>query len=141
MRPYQCYTNSHLKYSSTYRLSHLNLLSEDIHQKKCTLRSFQKEFSSLKVSLQNKFNLIDFAQVSIIFFKIYDKILKQKSSVQQKKIYKLLQKSKTENDPVTFSKYVLSGILKSSWRKVWTFVFHLRNLSMATFWIFFLIIL
>ena len=31
--------NSHLKYSSTYRLCQLNLLREEIRQKKSTLRS------------------------------------------------------------------------------------------------------
>ena len=108
--------NIHLKYSSTYRLCHLNLLSEKICQKKSTLRSLQEEFSSLKVSLQNELNLIDFAHVSTLFFGINDKILKSKSSVQQKKFYKLLQESKTEKDPekviFNFSKYVLSDIEK-----------------------------
>ena len=48
-----CLANSHLKYSSTYRLSQLSLLKEEICQKKSTFRSLQKEFSSLKESLQN----------------------------------------------------------------------------------------
>ena len=108
--------NSHLKYSSTYRLCQLSLLREEVRQKKSTLRNLQKEFSSLKVSLQNELNLIDFAHVSTLFFGINDKILKSKSSVQQKKFYKLLQESKTENDPekviFNFSKYVLSDIEK-----------------------------
>ena len=56
--------NSHLKYSSTYRLCQLNLSREEIRQKKSTLRNLQKEFSSLKVSLQNELSLIDFAYVS-----------------------------------------------------------------------------
>ena len=84
-------TNSHLKYLSTYRLCQLNLLREEIRQKKSSLRNLQKEFSSLKVSLQNELNLIDFAHVSTHFFGINDKTLKSKSSVQQKKFYKLLQ--------------------------------------------------
>ena len=104
--------NSHLKYSSTYRLCQLNLLREEIRQKKSTLRSLQKEFSSLKMSLQNELNLIDFSHASTLFFRINDKILKLKSSVQQKKFYKLLQESKIENDPekviFNFSKHVLS---------------------------------
>ena len=108
--------NSHLKHSSTYRLCQLNLLREEIRQKNSTLRSLQKEFSSLKVSFQNELNLIDFAHVSTLFFGINDKILKSKSSVQQKKFYKLLQESKIENDPekviFNFSKYVLSDIEK-----------------------------
>ena len=40
-----CLSNNHLKYSSTYRLCQLNLLREEIHQKKSTIRSLQKEFS------------------------------------------------------------------------------------------------
>ena len=68
--------NSHLKYSSTYRLCQINLLREEICQKKYTLKSLQKEFSSLKVSLPNELNLIDFAHVSILFFGINDNVLK-----------------------------------------------------------------
>ena len=58
--------------------------------------------------------MIDFALFGTLFFGINDKILKSKSSVQQKKFHKLLQESKTENDPkkviFNFSKYVLSDI-------------------------------
>ena len=64
------------------------------------------------MSLQNELNLIDFSHASTLFFRINDKILKLKSSVQQKKFYKLLQESKIENDPekviFNFSKHVLS---------------------------------
>ena len=68
------------------------------------------------MSLQNELNLIDFAHVSTLFFGINGKILKSKSSVRQKKFYKLLQESKIENDPekgfFNFSKYVLSNTEK-----------------------------
>ena len=68
------------------------------------------------MSLQNELNLIDFAHVSTLFFGINDKILKSKSSVQQKKFYKLLQERKIENDSekfiFNFSKYVLSDTEK-----------------------------
>ena len=131
--------NSHLKYSSTYRLCQLNLLREEIRQKKSTLRNLQKEFSSLKVSLQNELNLIDFAHVSTLFFGINDKILKSKSSVQQKKFYKLLQESKTEKDPekviFNFSKYVFSNIKnKLLTKSLYFFTFLLSNVSMPTNW-------
>ena len=114
--------NSHLKYSSTCRLCQLNLLREEIRHKKSTLRSLEKEFSSFKVSLQNELNMTDFAHVSTLFFGINDKILKSKSSVQQKKFYKLPQERKIENNPekviFNFSKYVLSDTERSSLRKV-----------------------
>ena len=118
--------NSHLKYSSTYKVCQLNLLREEIRQKNSTLRSSQKEFSTLKVSLQNELNLIDFAHVSTLFFGINKNILKSKSSVQQKKFYKLLQESKIENDPekviiFNFSKYVLSDTEKKLLVKGWNF--------------------
>ena len=121
--------NSHLKYSPTYRLCQLNLLSKDIRQKKSTLICLQKEFSSLKVSLQNELSLIDFPHVSTLFFGINDMILKSKSSVQQKKFYKLLQESKTENGHekviFNFAKYVLSDFEKKLLAKGLIFVFHL----------------
>ena len=59
--------NSHLKYSSTYGLCQLNLFRVEIRQKKSTSRSLQKESSSLKMSLQNELNLIDFAHVITLF--------------------------------------------------------------------------
>ena len=92
-------------------------MREKIRQKTFTLRSLQKEFSSPKVSLKNELNLIDFVHVSNLFFGINDKILKSKSSVQQKNFYKLLQESKIENNPekviFNFSKYVFSNIEKN----------------------------
>ena len=91
-------------------------MREEIRQKNSTLKSLQKEFSSFKVSLQNELNLIDFGHANTLFFGINDKILKSKSSVQQKKFYKLLQESKTKNDPekiiFNFSRCVLSNIEK-----------------------------
>ena len=69
------------------------------------------------MSLQNELNLIDFPHISTLFFGINYKIVKLKSSVQQKKFYKLLQESKNENDPEKvifyFSKYVLSDTEKN----------------------------
>ena len=81
--------------------------SEKVYIKKLTERIYLS---------QSELNLIDFAHVSTLFFGINNKILKSKSSVQQKKFYKLLQESKIENYPekviFNFSKYVLSGTEK-----------------------------
>ena len=85
--------------------------------------------------LQNELNLIDFALVSTLFFGINDKILKSKSSVQQKKFYKLRQESKTENDPekviFNFSKYVLSDIEKKLLAKGLNFCLPPKQLKYA----------
>ena len=133
--------NRHLKYSSTYTLCQLNLLREEISQKKCTLRSLQKEFSSLKVSSQNELNLINFAHVSTLFFGINEKVLKSKSLVQQKKFYKLLQESKTENDLkkviFNFSKYALSNTEKKLLAKGLNFFLRPKQLKYADYLVYF----
>ena len=56
---------NHIKFSTTYEQYQSNLRKEEIRQKKieCTNRILQKEFTSLKASLQNELNLIDFALV------------------------------------------------------------------------------
>ena len=78
--------NNHLKYSSTYNPRQSNLLREGIRQQKSTVQNLQREFSSLKVSLQNDLNLNDLTYVITLFFGINDNILKLKKSIQQKKV-------------------------------------------------------
>ena len=112
-------------------------MKEEIRQKKSTLRSLQKEFSSLKVYLRNELNLIDFAHVSTLFFEINDKILKSKSLAQQKKFYKLLQESKIENNPekviFKFSKYAFSDIEKNLLAKGLNFCLPPKQLKYADY--------
>ena len=50
--------NNHLKFSTTYKQCQSNLLREEIRQKKSTVRILQKEFTSLRASLQNELNLV-----------------------------------------------------------------------------------
>ena len=78
--------NNHLKYSSTYNPRQSNLLRGEIRQQRSTVQNLQREFSSLKVSLQNDLNLNDLTHVITIFFGINDKIVKLKKSIQQKKV-------------------------------------------------------
>ena len=81
--------------------------------------------------------MIDFAQVSTLFLRINDKILKSKSSVEQIKFYKLLQESKIENDPEKvifyFSKYVLSDIEKKLLAKGLKFCLPPKQLKYADY--------
>ena len=89
------------------------------------------------MSLQNELDLIDFAHVSTLFFGINDKVLKSKNSVQQKKFYKLLQESKTENDPekviFNFSKYALSDFEKKLLAKGLNFCLPPEQLKYANY--------
>ena len=104
---------------------------------KVYIKELQKEFSSLKVSLENELNLIDFVHVNTLSFGIYDKILKSKGWVQQKKFYKLLQESKTENNPekviFSFTKYILSNIEKKLLAKGWNFCLPPKQLNYADY--------
>ena len=87
-----------------------------MRQRKSTLRSLQKEFSSLKVSLENELNLIDFAHVSTLSFGIYDKILKSKVEFNRKSSINFYRKARLKTIPkkviFSFSKYVLADIKK-----------------------------
>ena len=80
--------------------------------------------------------MIDFTHVSTLFFRINDKILKSKSSFQQKKFYKL-QESKTENDPeiviFNFSKYVFSNIERKLLAKGLNFCLPPKQLKYADY--------
>ena len=112
-------------------------MREEIRQKKSTVRILQKEFTSLKSSLQNELNLIDFAHVGTLFFGINDKILKSKSLVQQNKFYKLVHENKMENDPekviFNFSKYELSDAEKKLLAKGLNFCLALKQLNYADY--------
>ena len=81
--------------------------------------------------------MIDFAHVSTLYFRINDKVLKSKSSVQQKKLYKLLQGIKTENNPekviFNFSKYALSDIEKKLVAKGLNFCLLSKQLKYADY--------
>ena len=134
-------TNNHLKFSTTYKQCQSNLLREEIRQKKSTARILQKEFTSLKSSLQNELNLIDFAHVSTLFFGINDKILKSKSLVQQKKFYKLVHENKMEKDPekviFNFFKDELSDAEKKLLAKVLNFCLVPKQLNYANYLVYF----
>ena len=89
-------------------------MREENCHKKSTVQNQQKESSSLKASLENELDLIDFPHVSTLFFGINVKTLKSKSFVYHEKIYKLIHENKKTNDPekviFNFSKYELSDI-------------------------------
>ena len=99
----------------------IKFIEERNSSEKSTVRILQKELTSLKASLQNELNLIDFVHISTLFFGINDKVLKSKSLVQQKILYKLVQENKMESDPekniFNFSKYELSNAEKKLFAK------------------------
>ena len=72
-----------------------------------------------------------------LFFRVKDKVLKSKSSVQQKQFYKLLQERQTENDPkksyFNLSEYALSDIEKKLLAKGLNFCLPPKQLKYADY--------
>ena len=58
-----------------------------------------KEFDFLHSTLQEEISFIDIAHVPSLFLGHNDKVLKQKSTIQQMKFNKLLKEKKTQHDP------------------------------------------
>ena len=58
-----------------------------------------KEFEFLHSTLQGEISFIDFAHVRSLFLGDNDKVLKQKSTIQQKKFSNLLKDKKPQHDP------------------------------------------
>ena len=83
----------------TYQQCQLSLLCEEIRQEKANIRGFLKEFEFLHSTLQAGVNFIDFAHLHSLFIGHNDKVLKQKSIIQQKKLNKLLKDKKPQHGP------------------------------------------
>ena len=73
-----------------------------------------KQFEFLHSTLQAEISFIDFAHVRSLFLGHNDKILKQKSTIQQKKFNNLLKDKKPQHDPekiiFNYSSYVWKGL-------------------------------
>ena len=60
---------------------------------------FLKEFDFLHSTLQVEISFIDFAHVRSLFLGSNDKVLKQKSTIQQTKFNNLLKDKKLQHEP------------------------------------------
>ena len=101
----------------TYQQCQLSLLHEEIRQKKSNIRVLLKELEFL----QSILSFIDFAHVSSLFLGHHDKVLKQKSTIQQNKFNNLFTYKKPQHDPkkviFKYSSYVLPEAEKSLLQK------------------------
>ena len=106
-----------LKSSRIYQQCQLSLTHEEIPQKKSNIRVSLKEFQFLPSILQAEISFIGFAHVRSL---LNDKVLRQKSIIQQKKLNNLLKDKKLQHDPkkviFNYSTYNLirSGKVSSS---------------------------
>ena len=104
-----------------YQQCQLSLLHEEIRQRKSIIRVLLKVFDFLHSILQAEIIFIDFARVSSLFLGHNDKVLKQKSTIEQNKFNNPLKDKKPQHDPVenifNFSSYVLLEAKKSVLQK------------------------
>ena len=107
--------NSHLRYSSSYKECQSYLLSKENREKESTVRNIEKKFSSLKISLQNELNLVEFFVHVNNFFggnQLQNFEIEKFSSARKIDGNKLVHGNKTENYPkkfiFNFFKYELS---------------------------------
>ena len=85
--------------------------------KKSDIRVLKKELDSIRSSLPEQINSIDYAHICSKMLKSLNFKLKSNSAVEQKRFYSLLKEKHYTNDPekvvFNFSKYVLSNCEKS----------------------------
>ena len=114
--------NSHLKYSSTYRLCHLNLLREEMRQKKSALRSLQKEFSSLKVSLQVILSWLILLTSAIFPSELMTRFWNQKVEFNRKSSINFYRKARLKTIPkklfLAFPSMYLPILKRNSLRRI-----------------------
>ena len=93
-----------------------------------------KELGFLHSTLQAEIGLIGFVHVLSLFLGHNDKVLKQKKTIQQKKLNNLLKDKEpqhnTEKIILFYSRYVLSEVDKSLLQNGLNLAFHLKNLIM-----------
>ena len=94
-----CIATKSLKSSRKYQQCQLILLQEKIRQKKSNTKVSLKEFEFIHSKLQGEISFIDFAHVHSLFLGYNEKVLQQKSTIQQKKFNNLLKDKKPQHDP------------------------------------------
>ena len=105
--------NRHLRNSKTYLNCCRKLLKEEREHKRSLIRCHRRSLLSIKDELQHTLNLIDYSHILSCILKINDKYIEKHKEVQDKKLHKLLERSKAFcNDPKkvihNFSSYKLS---------------------------------
>ena len=106
-------SNKHLRSLKTYLNCCKSSLTEEREHKR-SLISHRREFSSLKSELQLVLNIVDYSHISSCLLQV-NKFIGTHKEIQDKKLHKLLERSKTFcNDPRkvihNFSSYKLSKI-------------------------------
>ena len=126
-----------LKSLRTYRQCQLNLLHEEINQQISDIRVLLKELGFLHSTLQTEISLIGIVHVLSQFLGHNDKVLKQKSTIQRKKLNNLLKDKEpqhnTEKIILFYSRYILSEVEKSLLQNGLNFTISPKKLNHADY--------
>ena len=124
-----------LKSSRTYQQFQLSYYTKKSVRKNVIIRELLKGFYFLHSILQTEIRFFEFALVHSLFLGHNDKVLKQKSTIQQKKFNNLLKDKKPQHDPkkIIFNYYVLSEAVKSLLQKGLNFSIPPKKLNHADY--------
>ena len=131
-------SNKHLRNSNVYISCCKSLLNEERDHKRSHIRIHRRELISLKSELQRVLNVIDYSHVISCLLRSNDKGLDLQKKVQDKKLHKLLERSKAFcNDPKkvihNFSSHKLSKIEEDLLVKGLNFSILPKNLNYADY--------
>ena len=106
-------SNRHLRNSITYINCCKSLLTEERDHKRSLIRSHRRELFSIKTELQLVLNIVDYSHILSCLLQTNNKFIESHKEIQDKKLHKLLERSKAfNNDPKkvihNFSSYKLS---------------------------------
>ena len=93
-------SNKHLRNSQTYLKCCKSLLNEEREHKRTLIRCHRRELCNVKADLQLTLNAIDYAHILCCMLQVNDKFIDSHKTIQDKKLHKLLERSKSFcNDP------------------------------------------
>ena len=131
-------SNKHLRNSKTYVNCCKSLLAEEREHKRSLIRCHRRNLLSVKSELQHVLNIIDYSHILSCILQGNDKYIEAHKEVQDKKLHKLLERSKAFcNDPKkvihNFSSYKLSKTEEDILIKGLNFSILPKNLNYADY--------
>ena len=109
--------NKHLRNSKAYMECCKKLLYEECEHKRSIIRSHRRSFMIIKEELQVSLNIIDYSHILSCILKVNDNYIDKHKEVQDKKLHKLLDRSKAfSNDPK--GSYTIFPVINSpKWKR------------------------
>ena len=128
-------SNNHLRNSKTYLNCWKSLLNEELEHKRSSIRRHRRDLLLFKSELQQTLNVVDYSHFLSFILQTNDKYIDSHKDIQDKKLHKLLERSKAFcNDPkrsfIIFPVINFQKTKKVFWWGVWIFQFSLETLTL-----------